>query len=158
MAWRPHEHLIDGYIDNRVPGKVTGQLRFLGMTELVRLNLAGDCHRDIRGAILSITKSITGREPEREDYMKNFSPIQEGDAGDITAGLPPVDYVDYPYIEWYSVENGRVVLELEPHEVEVIGTPLIAGDQEPLDRAKQQDHLARYLASLAASFGNRSGH
>src|SRR5437879_1173011 len=29
-------------------------------------------------------------------------------------------YVDYPYIEWYSEENGRVVLELDPLQVEVL--------------------------------------
>src|SRR5665647_2139588 len=49
MAWRPHEHLIDGYLDNTEPGKVTGHLRFVGMPEMVRLNLEGDFHREYRG-------------------------------------------------------------------------------------------------------------
>lgn len=151
MAWRPHDHLIDGYIDNTVPGKVTGYLRFVGMAEIVRLNLTGDFHRDIRGTVLLITKSTSEGHAQPEDYMDNFSPVQEGDAGDITAGLPPADYVDYPYIEWYSVDCGRVVLELEPHEIEVIGTPLYVGTQEPIDRQKQQAHLARFLANVSRS-------
>jgi hypothetical protein len=157
MAWRPHEHLIDGYLDNTVPGIVTGHLRFRGMDELVRLNLAGDFHRDIRGAVLSIKRGPSDAEPERPDYMDGFSAIQDGDTGDITAGLPPVDYVAYPYIEWYSLENGRVVLELEPHEVEVVGSPLIAGSEQPLDRTMQADLMARFLANVAGSLATRSG-
>ena len=49
MAWRPHEILIEGELDNTVPGKVTGWIRFVGMNEVVKLDLLGDFHRDIRG-------------------------------------------------------------------------------------------------------------
>ena len=28
MAWRPYENLIDGELNNRTPGKVTGWMRF----------------------------------------------------------------------------------------------------------------------------------
>src|SRR5437870_3369731 len=31
MAWRPHPDLIDGELSNRVPGKVTGWMRFFRM-------------------------------------------------------------------------------------------------------------------------------
>lgn len=158
MAWRPHEQLIDGYLDNTVPGTVTGHLRFRGMAELVRLNLAGDFHRDIRGAVLSIKKTPVEKDAvEERGYMEGFSPVQDGDAGDITAGLPPADYVEYPYIEWYSVQNGRVVLELEPHEIEVVGTPLIAGAEQPIDRAKQQELMARFLVGIAEDLSTRDG-
>ena len=43
--------------------------------------------------------------------MDGFGLHQTGKVGDITAGLPPQDYVDYPYIEWYGDDNGRVVIE-----------------------------------------------
>jgi hypothetical protein len=36
-------------LDNSVLGKVTGWLRFVGMKEVLKLDLAGDFHRDIRG-------------------------------------------------------------------------------------------------------------
>jgi len=156
MAWRSNEQLIDGYLDNTEPGKVTGHLRFVGMSEMVRLNLEGDFHRDIRGAVLLITKCGTDDRSRREGYMEGFSSVQNGDAGDITAGLSPMDYVGYPYIEWYSLENGRVVLELEPNEVEVIGTPLVAGEQDPLDREKQTQLLGRFLARVAADLGKQN--
>jgi hypothetical protein len=38
----------------------------------------------------------------------------------MTAGLPPYPYSRYPYLEWYGHENGRVVLEFDADEVEVV--------------------------------------
>ncbi|MCX5646696.1 MAG: hypothetical protein NTZ17_18770 [Phycisphaerae bacterium] len=79
---------------------------------------------------------------DAEDYMDGIAPQQTGKVGDITAGLPPVDYVNYPYIEWYSDENGRVVIELEPVQVEVIGTPIPACESDPISREQQKRNEA----------------
>ena len=52
MAWRPNENLIDGELSNRIPGKVTGWMRFFRrrMQPLrVAFDLEGDFHEDIRG-------------------------------------------------------------------------------------------------------------
>jgi hypothetical protein len=92
MAWRPYSNLIDGELDNRVPGKVTGWMRFFrtGRQPLKAVfDLAGDFHEDIRG------KVIRFRNPEPSDkygdaertYMEGFSRVQRGTTGDITAGL-----------------------------------------------------------------------
>lgn len=40
MAWRPHEQLIEGELDNTVPHKVTGWLKFVGMTQVVKWTLS----------------------------------------------------------------------------------------------------------------------
>ena len=175
MAWRPYSNLIDGELDNRVPGKMTGWMRFFrtGKQPLKAIfDLTGDFHEDIRG------KMIRLRNPEPSDkyqdrkgtYMEGFSPVQRGVTGDITAGLSLgfwsnaiaeklmaqneliwdeaglsqanresrrrdyaeryrkhikagdvfYPYVEYPYIEWYA-DNGRVVLELDPSQVEIVG-------------------------------------
>ena len=50
MAWRPTDNLIEGELDNRNHGKVTGWMKFAGMKENVTFNLEGNFHRDIRGA------------------------------------------------------------------------------------------------------------
>ncbi len=42
----------------------------------------------------------------------------------MTAGNWPRDYGNWPYLEWYSEANGRVVLEPGRDCVRVIGTPL----------------------------------
>src|SRR4051794_23559379 len=95
MAWRPYDNLIDGELDNRTPGKVTGWMRFFrrGQEPLkVTFDLDGDFHEDIRG------KRIVLRNPEPSDknaglgregtYVKGMDPLQRGVVGDMTAGLP----------------------------------------------------------------------
>ena len=120
MAWRPKDNLIEGMLDNTVPGKVTGWLKFLGMRKIVRLDLAGDFHEDIRGKKLRLSNQKPSHRLGRPDYMNKFSAVQTGTVGDITAGLPPYPHVKYPYVEWYGDVNGRVVLEFDASEVEVV--------------------------------------
>ena len=146
MAWRPTEQLIKGELDNTIPGKVTGWMRFAGIKERVRFNLNGDFHRDIRR-----TKIVLHGNAVAEDcsYMSGFDQVQVGSMGDITAGLPPQDYVDYPYIEWYSETNGRVVIELEPEQIEIIGKPLSAEKQKPVSREKQGANMMDFMVGVA---------
>jgi hypothetical protein len=202
MAWRPYSNLIDGELDNRIPEKVTGWMRFFRRDKRplrVVFNLAGDFHEDIRGKVIRL------RNPEPSDkndaldrqgtYMEGFSRVQRGESGDITAGqsLGPwtdelaqqlmrqheiswqergltgpeleerrkmltqeyrehVDagdlfypYVPYPYLEWFSVENGRVVLELEPSQVEILD-----GGNKP--QAKTPAELAGVERKRAQAF------
>lgn len=115
MAWRPNEFLKEGELDNTVPGKVTGWMRFAGTRYKIVFELTGDFHTDIKG------KKILIKCPDRPDiptkvcveYMKGFCIRQVGEAGDITCE-------EYPYIEWYSENNGRVVLELKATEVKIV--------------------------------------
>jgi hypothetical protein len=92
MAWRPNENLIDGELDNRTPGKVKGWMRFFRNENVplrVTLDLEGDFHEDIRGAVIRLSNpNPSDRYVDGGTYMKGFSPIQHGTAGDITAGLP----------------------------------------------------------------------
>ena len=111
MAFRPYENLIEGELDNTVPGKVTGWIRFLGMDEPVKIDLVGDFHRDIRGAKIRLhnpkpsDRNHSGAlgEVRKGSYMEGFSPVQTGKVGDITAGLPPADYSTYPYYAELSI-------------------------------------------------------
>ncbi|MFN3166988.1 MAG: hypothetical protein ACE37H_07985 [Phycisphaeraceae bacterium] len=116
---------MHGILDNRVPGKVTGVLRFHGMDEEVRMDLEGDFHRDIRGTRIHLYGSENDTPADAPRYMQGMATLQIGKVGDMTAGQQPVDYVDYPYIEWYSERNGRVVLELQHEQVVVEALPMI---------------------------------
>lgn len=148
MAWRPTNYLIEGELDNTTPGKVTGWMRFAGRREKVTFDLTGDFHRDIRGARIYLTGDAREKEPG-DEYMQGFSQMQTGQAGDITAGLWPYDYVKgFCYIEWFSQENGRVVLELESDQVQIIGKPLEADKCEPISRERQAVHMAEYMRDL----------
>lgn len=148
MAWRPSVCLIEGELDNTALGKVTGWIQFAGMDDKVHVELEGDFHRDIRGAKIRIRGNGQPGPEKARGCMSGFAPLQHGKVGDITAGLPPQDYVDYPYIEWYSDENGRVVIELAPEQIEVIGTPIPACESDPVSREAQARNLAGFLAEL----------
>jgi hypothetical protein len=153
MAWRPTQYLIEGELDNTNPGKVTGWMKFAGKKEKVTFNLEGNFHRDIRGAKIHFSNDADADIDEAQRYMDGLASHQTGKTGDITAGLPPKDYVDYPYIEWYSDENGRVVIELEPVQVEVVGTPIPALESDPVSRKVQAQNMAGFLCGLAADLG-----
>ena len=176
MAWRPYANLIDGELDNRVSGKVTGWMRFFrsGKRPLrVIFDLDGDFREDICGKVIRLSNPDFSEQYHSGEgtYMKGFCRVQRGSAGDITAGIPLgfwteaiaeklmaknelgwgqvglngadreerrsecgaryrahiaagdlfYPYVDYPYIEWYS-DNGRVVLELDASQVEIVAS------------------------------------
>ncbi len=150
MAWRPNEQFVEGVLDNTVPGKVTGWMKFAGMKEKVVFDLEGNFHRDIRGAKVRLRGDGESADAARAaKYMESFSTLQKGKVGDMTAGLPPADYVTYPYLEWYGEDNGRVVIELEPSQVEVIGRPIPPQESDPISRLEQTRNMDNWLGELA---------
>jgi hypothetical protein len=152
MAWRPNEQFIEGVLDNTVPGKVTGWMRFAGMKDKVVFDLEGDFHRDIRGARVRLYGDGEAADPqESAEYMEGFSQLQKGNVGDMTAGKEPADYVNYGYFEWYGEDNGRVVIELDRDQVEVLTQPIPACESYPLDRKKQAENMAGFLCGIAAA-------
>jgi hypothetical protein len=217
MAFRPYENLIDGELDNRVPGKVTGWIRFFrqGKKPLkVSLDFKGDFHEDIRGKAIRLSNpkpSDRNEELGREGtYMEGISVNQCGEVGDITAGLPlgpwtpalaqkllaqrelkwdedgvseaereelrkyfaaavrkHIDagdlcypYVAYPYIEWYSESNGRVVLELDSSQVEILDAAASIKEKTPAelvqDERRRSEAMGTFLAGMTAALSKEN--
>jgi hypothetical protein len=151
MAWRPNEQFIEGVLDNTVPNKVTGWMKFTGKNEKIVFDLEGNFHRDIRGARIRLRgEGELANHEESAKYMEGFSTLQKGNVGDMTAGKEPVDYVNYPYFEWYSEDNGRVVLEFEPEQVELLTQPIPACESDPVSRKDQAENMANFLCGLAS--------
>lgn len=148
MAWRPTQYVLEGELDNTMPGKVTGWMRFAGVNEKVTFDLKGDFHRDIRGAKIHFIGDGRKDDLAAASYMDGIAVHQTGKVGDITAGLPPHDYVAYPYIEWFSDDNGRVVIELEAGQVEVIGEPIPAAESFPISREQQGQNMGEFLSKI----------
>lgn len=211
---------MDGELDNRIPGKVTGWMRFYrqGKQPLrVTFDLAGDFHEDIRGMAIRLHNDQPSDRNHEFDrggtYMEGFASVQRGEVGDITAGISPgpwteelaqnlmtrletnwnehgyqgqeresrrrkiaddmrkhieagdlyYPYVDYPYIEWYS-DNGRVVLELDPSQVEVLNVEEAPSRREKTptelahDDQKRAKALGTFLTETAESFSKASNH
>jgi hypothetical protein len=157
MAWRPNAYLIEGELDNTQLGKVTGWMRFAGMSGKVTFDLEGNFHRDIRGAKIRFKGDASETEPKAKAYMHGFAKHQTGKVGDMTAGLPPADYVSgQAYLEWYGDYNGRVVIELEQSQVEVIGKPLPVSESEPISRQEQNRNMTEFLQDIAKQFSGSS--
>jgi len=129
---------------------------FAGLRDPVIFDLKGDFHRDIRGTRIGFVGDGWAEDPEAVDYMEGFTQRQTGTAGDITAGLPPQDYVDYPYIEWYSDENGRVVIELESSQIKVNGTAPPAERMQPVSRREQEKLMTGFLVSMAGAINRKA--
>jgi hypothetical protein len=135
MAWRIHEHVLRGTIDNRSRGRVTGKVWLAGVDEPLMLELTGDCAPDLAGCRLSFENPnaipMTTKPP---------APQQRGPAGDITAarkvrvfdvpieeaiamsrrGETPSEHVaNAMYLEWFSERSGRVVIESTDYRLEI---------------------------------------
>jgi hypothetical protein len=127
MAWRLHEHVLRGKIDNRARGRVTGQIWLAGIDQPLTLELSGDCAPDLVGCELTFENPnpipMTTKPPAHQ---------QRGPAGDITAARkvrvfdvpieealamsrrgekPPEHMANAMYLEWFSERSGRVVIE-----------------------------------------------
>ena len=142
MAWRPHSDLIDGELSNRVPGKVTGWMRFFrrGKQPLrVVFALAGDFHEDIRGSDIVLKNDAPADRNislERDGtYMEGFDPMQRGTVGDMTAGFSLG-----PWTEALA-ERLKAQLEVVWQENGITGTEL-----EGRRRAVQADYAAKIAA------------
>jgi hypothetical protein len=123
-------------------------MRFAGLQHDVTFALEGNFHRDIRGAKIRVRGEGRADDPDAAEFMEGFRGEHVGKVGDITAGRTPVDYVDYPYIEWYSDQNGRVVIELDKDQVEIIGKPIPACESDPVSRQEQAQNMASFLTGL----------
>jgi len=138
MAWRIDEQLVRGEIDNRVRGRVTGRLWFLGREEPVVLDLAGDAWRDVAGHLIRFSNPAP--KPGAPDALKGLASLQRGAVGDITASrrvkVPdcsmeellrlvragktfPWHWGNSLYLEWHGDRNGRVVIESASYRIEI---------------------------------------
>jgi hypothetical protein len=135
MAWRIDEVVVRGEIDNTVEGRTTGTVWLAGRERPLLLELDGDCWRDLAGARLAFVNP----NPMVED-TDELVEIQRGVVGDITASQKaqvllvseeeaerreeagrevPTVWKNTLYLEWFSHENGRVLLETTEYDLTV---------------------------------------
>jgi hypothetical protein len=136
MAWRIHDSIIRGEIDNRERGHVRGSIWLVGRDRPIKLDLSGNCLRDLAGCLLKFDNPQAKLAAERTDLAE----LQSGHAGDITASrktrvfdlpleealhlskegkTPPEHMANALYIEWFSENNGRVVIESTDYTIDV---------------------------------------
>ena len=155
MAWRIHDSVVRGEIDNRLKGRVRGRVWLEGVPEPVRLDLEGNACPDLAGCLLKFRNPLK-TVPMRRDVAMN--PLQRGPIGDLTASRkmrvfdvpleeamemihrqekPPEHIANCLYLEWFSEANGRVVIESADYELEISAPEWRLSPKEDEERAGQ---------------------
>jgi hypothetical protein len=135
MAFRIHDSVVRGEIDNRVKGVVRGKIWVEGRAEPVKLELKGNAHPDLAGCLLTFTNPL---KRVAHQHLDSLHPVQRGTIGDLTASRkvrvfdipmpeaylmckrgekPPEHMANCLYLEWFSEANGRVVIESADYEL-----------------------------------------
>src|SRR5204862_3365498 len=97
MAWRLHENVLHGEIDNRTRGHVSGRIWLAGVAEPLVLQLIGNCSPDIAGCLLRFDNPKPVRMTTKPPALQ-----QLGTAGDITAARK-VRVFDIPFEDAYAM-------------------------------------------------------
>jgi len=155
MAFRIHDSVVRGEIDNRVKGTVRGKIWVEGRDEPVTLELKGNAWPDLAGCLLKFANPQK-RVPHHE--LDSLNHRQDGRAGDMTASrkvrvmeipMPesylmkkrgehvPEHMANCLYLEWFSSQNGRVVIESADYQLEVSAPEWRMTPEENDERAKQ---------------------
>ena len=155
MAFRIHDSVVRGEIDNRVKGIVRGKIWLEGRAEPVVLELDGNAWPDLAGCLLTFTNPQK-RVPHH--HLDSLEPIQRGSIGDLTASRkvrvfdlpleealamirrkekPPEHMANCLYLEWYSEANGRVVIESADYELTISAPEWRLTPEEDEQRASQ---------------------
>ena len=181
MAWRIDESVIRGEIDNRTRGRVTGRIWFEGVTAPVELDLAGNAWRDLAGRKLEFVNPVAVKPPLLTSTDAGFGLQQQGVIGDCTASrrvkVPEVSMDElmelyrqrkpFPwhwgnslYLEWFSVVNGRVVIESASFLLTVSSdiTWDMTPEEEVTQRKKNSEAMTGFMQQLGeAVAGDDSG-
>jgi len=155
MAFRIHDSVVRGEIDNRVKGVVRGKIWVEGRPEPVALELKGNAWPDLAGCLFTFTNSLK-RIPD--PHLDSLHPVQRGTIGDLTAsrkvrvpavpmqeflnwptekGRPPSRWANCLYLEWFSEANGRVVIESADYQLNISAPEWRLTAEEDAERAKE---------------------
>ena len=153
MAWRLHEHVLRGEIDNRTRGRVVGRIWLTGVEAPLVLELRGDREPDVAGCFLRFenpqpmamtTKPLALRQygvvGEISAAHKNrvFDiPFEEAYAMIKAGGTPPEHMANALYLEWHSDLSGRVVIESSSYRLEVSERAWQFTPEELAERARR---------------------
>jgi len=168
MAFRIHDSVVRGEIDNRVKGLVRGKIWVAGRNEPVVLDLTGNAWPDLAGCLLTFTNP---QQLVPHPHLDSLRAEQRGTAGDITASRkvrvfdvpledalamlrrkekPPEHLANSLYLEWYSERNGRVVVESADYALTISAPEWRLTAEENEERATQAAAgMAEFMQKLA---------
>ncbi len=155
MAFRIHDSVVRGEIDNRQKGTVRGRIWVEGRAEPILLELEGNAWPDLAGCLLTFTNP---KQRARHQHLDSLHPLQHGTIGDLTASRkvrvfdvpleealamirrkeePPEHLANSLYLEWFSQANGRVVIESADYKLTISPPEWRLSPEEDAQRAQQ---------------------
>ncbi len=164
MAWRIHDSVRRGEVDNRRRGVVRGRIWLDGYAEPVVLELAGNACPDLAGCLLTF-ENPGPTIPMRTDATMNRE--QRGSIGDLTASrkvrvfdipfeeayeklkkkIPvPEHMANCLYLEWFSEANGRVVIESTEYKLTISAPEWTLSPEE--EQRRQREAAAGFTGFL----------
>jgi hypothetical protein len=178
MAWRPSDWVLAGELDNKILGWTTGWLKIEGIEEPLKLKLAGNCHPDLAGWKFKVVR--TDPIPDWAEPLSRSEKIatdQSGHVGDITADQllkqfecsveeflertragdpPPTTLHKALYLEWFSNNNGRVVIQCTRLAVERIGERTFElSEEEWVEQARRNnDEMGFFMHAIGDALEN----
>src|SRR5947209_12258889 len=150
MAFRIHDSVLRGEIDNRVKGVVRGKIWVDGRSDPILLELKGNAWPDLAGCQLVFTNP---QKTIRHQQLDGLAGLQQGLVGDMTASrkvriydiplreatamirsdqTPPEHMANALSLEWFSHANGRAVIERADFTLKI---------SEPSWRTSPEDEL-----------------
>lgn len=130
----------EGYLDNRVSGRVVGQITFACL-ETVDIYLAGDFSGEIAGTIVGFHNPHFLNDPGAGESLEDFAVPQIGTVSLISFDPHPL-LEPHPYFEWFSLNQQHYRIELKPADAWIM-----AEDQrKAVDALSQRIH--QELSSL----------
>lgn len=171
MAFRIHDSVLRGEIDNRGKGAVRGRIWLEGRAKPLTLELHGNAHPDLAGSLLTFVNPIP---PVRHTQIDSLASLQRGNAGDVTAARKvrvSADLVSRTdvipkgkeqsttplanslYLEWFSQTNGRVVIESADYELTISAPEWKLTPEEEEQRARDvalamQEFMTRLTSAI----------
>ena len=170
MAFRIHDSVVRGEIDNRARGIVRGKIWIAGREEPIVLELKGNAWPDLAGCLLTFTNPL---KPVPNQHLDRLQPLQRGSIGDLTASRkvrvfdvpledalamirrkekPPEHMANSLYLEWFSEANGRVVVESADYELKISAPEWQMTPEENEERASQAaSGMEDFMQKLSAA-------
>jgi len=108
----------EGYLDNRTPGLVVGQLTFASIGS-VDVCLKGNFKSDIEGQVISLKNSQFSDDPVAAHRLVEFANPQLGTVSLIS--FDPHPLLDpHPYVEWFSLDQDHYRIELAEDDAWIV--------------------------------------
>ncbi|MGE0472860.1 MAG: hypothetical protein AB7P17_04435 [Nitrospirales bacterium] len=126
----------EGFLDNRRPGMVVGQLTFAALG-VVDVCLKGDLRGEIEGQGIRIYNSKFIDDERAADSLFDFGIPQLGKVSLISFDPHPL-LAPHPYLEWFSIQDQHYRIELEPADAWVMTAEELEGIRDISHRIQRE--------------------